>query len=79
MEKDEQKRQDLNSAYDLIRGYFASVQDVHERALLIRNLELLHETAWQTVAPSAEEPAISSKKPENERLSSASTAGNTTR
>ena len=61
----EAKRSDLNSAYDLIRGFFASIVDVHERAMLVRNLELLHETAWQSVAPSAKEKASSRQETES--------------
>jgi len=61
----EAKRNDLNSAYDLIRGFFASIVDVHERAMLVRNLELLHETAWSTVAPGADSKATSRQETES--------------
>ena len=71
----EENRDELNSAYDLIRGFFASVVDVHERAMLVRNLELLHDTAWrwlETAAPGAERTATSQT---STTLSSGSVSG----
>jgi len=73
----EAEKADLNSAYDLIRGLLSTIVDVHERAMLIRNLEVLHDAAWRTVAPTASENP-SSPTSKTATYGSASGAENTT-